>query len=49
MMVTAAIAATISQYSIRSICHFVDAEQIHYCDGPDGLFVCLGSLDRIER
>ncbi|HSS19928.1 MAG TPA: hypothetical protein VLL54_07635 [Pyrinomonadaceae bacterium] len=43
-LVPAALAATRSACSLRSICRKVEANQVHFTDGFDGLFVCLESL-----
>ncbi len=47
-MVTATMAANISKHSLRTICRWVEAEQVHYLEDPDGLFICLSSMPRLE-
>jgi hypothetical protein len=44
VMVSASVAADISQQSLRAICRHVEAEEVHYFEGPEGLFICLSSL-----
>ena len=43
-MIPAAAAAQISKQSLRAICRKVEANQIHYYEAADGLFICLSSL-----
>jgi len=44
IMVTAPVASAISDLSLRMICRLVEAGQVHYSDGAEGLFICLSSL-----
>ena len=44
LMVTATSAAALSNQSLRTICRWVEAEQVHYSEGPEGLFICLSSM-----
>lgn len=43
-MVPATWAAARSPNSLRSICRSVEAEQVHYTEGPEGLLICMQSL-----
>jgi hypothetical protein len=44
IMVTAPVASAISDLSLRMICRLVEAGQVHYSEGAEGLFICLSSL-----
>ena len=44
LMASVASAAVISRQSLRAICRLVEAGEVHYTEGPEGLFVCLASL-----
>jgi hypothetical protein len=43
-MVTAGAAAVLTKQSLLAICRRIEAGQVHYDDGPEGLFICLESL-----
>jgi hypothetical protein len=43
-MVSAPVASAISDLSLRMICRLVEAGQVHYSEGTEGLFICLSSL-----
>ena len=44
IMVPAPVACAVSNLSLRMICRLVEAGQVHYSDGAEGLFICLSSL-----
>lgn len=44
IMVSAPVASAISDLSLRMICRLVEAGQVHYSEGTEGLFICLSSL-----
>ncbi len=43
-LVPAAFAAHRSAQSLRAICRRVEAEEVHYTDGIEGLLICMESL-----
>jgi hypothetical protein len=48
MMVSADGAAELSEHSLRAICRLVEANEVHYRESRDGLFICLSSLPDVD-
>jgi len=44
LMTPATDLAALGDYTLRTICRWVEADQIHYTESPKGLFVCLASI-----
>ena len=43
-MASAVLAARMRDVSLRTICRWVESQQVHFSDSSDGLFICLASL-----